>query len=492
MTELLIVGAGPTGLTLACAVARYGVGVRVVDKLAAPHPGSRGKGLNPRSREILADLGVGERIEAGGVTHLVFRKYRDGKVVADTDPVAHLAPTPDAPYDSGIMLPQWRVEAILRDRLAEFGVTVEWDVDVTGLVQDADGVVAEVAGGRWIAADYVAGCDGGHSAVRELLGIPFAGTTAAEVVMAVGDVEVDGLDPHYWHQWIDGGTGIMLCPFRDSPMWQAQGAYVEGRPPSLESFQEQVNHFSRRDDIRLSHPTWLSSWRVNVRMADRYRVGRVLIAGDAAHVHPIAGGLGMNTGIQDAWNLAWKLGLVLTGKAADSLLDTYEEERLPVAAWTLDLTGRMHEAVLAAIRVPGVGTEAVGVDLGDVHGLGIGYRWSSLAPASSLETTGPRPGDRAPDAPLPDGTTLFDAFAGSHFTLLGFGALAVHPLKRLRESDASLVRTVAAPDEVAAGYGIDGDALVLVRPDNHIALVVAPGDWAAVERYLAGLHSGEQ
>src|SRR5436305_13490226 len=140
MTELLIVGAGPTGLTLACAVARYGVGVRVVDKLAGPHPGSRGKGLNPRSQEILADLGVGKRIQAGGVTHLVFRKYRAGQVVADTDPVAHLAPTPDAPYDSGLMIPQWRVEGILRDRLAEFGVEVEWGVEVTGLVQDDDGI----------------------------------------------------------------------------------------------------------------------------------------------------------------------------------------------------------------------------------------------------------------------------------------------------------------------------------------------------------------
>jgi hypothetical protein len=207
-------------------------------------------------------------------------------------------------------------------------------------------------------------------------------------------------------------------------------------------------------------------------MVDQYRVGRVFLAGDAAHVHPIAGGLGMNTGIQDAWNLSWKLAFVLTGQAGPALLDTYQEERLPIAAWTLNLTTERLKVVLDAVRQPGVGLEKVLTPEG--RGLDINYRWSSLA---TDRLDGPvKAGDRAPDA------GLFEVFAGPHFTLLGFGApTAVSGF-------GNTVRTHAVTDAAAReAYGITGDALVLVRPDNYIALTAQPDDAEAVHNYLANL-----
>ncbi|MEV4614714.1 FAD-dependent monooxygenase [Kitasatospora sp. NPDC049258] len=497
MTTVVIVGAGPTGLTLACGLARQGVRVRLLDQAAAFATGSRGKTLNPRSLEVLADLGIADRLAARGRTHLPYRKYFDGAFVADTDPYADARPTPHAPYESGLYLPQWQVEETLRERLAELGGRVELDSRLDRFEQDADGVSALLADGRTIAADYLVACDGGRSTVRKRLGIPLEGSSDPGFALVCGDVEVAGLEPDAWHQWFGPTGALLLCPLGDGNAWQLQASPefdADGRPlpPSLESFRRLVELRTGRRDIRLARATWLSTWRVNVRMVDRYRVGRVLLAGDCAHVHPIAGGLGMNTGIQDAWNLGWKLGHVLTGLAGPDLLDSYQEERLPVAAWTLGVSSAGMAAVIEGVRTPGVGVEAGRV--ADATGLGIDYRWSSLA---EDRLGGPlRAGDRAPDAPCtgPDGepVRLFEAFAGSHYTLLGFGPAARPALEGL-PAHVRPVAIDAGPGSLAdhaghahRGYGITGDALVLVRPDNHVALT-APADAAAPEAVRAYL-----
>ncbi|MER5352122.1 FAD-dependent monooxygenase [Kitasatospora sp. NPDC002551] len=479
MTTVVIVGAGPTGLTLACGLARQGVAVRVIDRVERFPTGSRGKTLNPRSLEVLADLGLGERLMAAGRTHLPFRKYFEGAFVDETEPFAGAVPTATAPYPASLWLPQTRVERLLRERLAEHGVRVERGTELVDLRQDGSGVEVRLADGGRIAAGYLVACDGGRSTVRKLLGIPFVGDGDPEPVMVCGDVEVDGLDPSAWHQWFGPQGAFMLCPFPGTRRWQLQASPetdADGRAlaPSLEGFRRLAARHTGRADLRLSNATWLSTWRVNVRVAERFREGRILLAGDCAHVHPTAGGLGMNTGIQDAWNLAWKLGYVLRGLAGPGLLDTYQEERLPVAAWTLDVTSAGMAAVMDGIATPGVGVEAGRV--GDLTGLALGYRWSSLA-ADGLP--GPvRAGDRAPDSPCagPDGAParLFERFAGDHFTLLGFGATARPALDAL----PAHVHPVPLDDPAGTArraYGVTGDALVLVRPDNHIALV-APAD----------------
>ncbi|MFF4221380.1 FAD-dependent monooxygenase [Streptomyces abikoensis] len=495
-TDVLIVGAGPTGLTLACSLARAGAAVRIIDKSPEFHRNSRGKGLNQRSRELFDDLGVGERAAASGIEHITLRKYRDGVAVADHVAFADRSPTPDTPYASGLLIPQWRTEEILRERLADHGVQVELGCELAGFTQDADGVVATLADGRRITASYLVGCDGGHSPVRKALGVAFEGETEAEESMVVGDVRADGLDPAYWHQWFDEDAALMLCPFPGSAHWQLQGSPerdADGRPlpPSLESFQRLFERCARIPDVRLTDPTWFSIYRVNVRMADRFRVGRVLLAGDAAHVHSIAGGLGMNTGIQDAFNLGWKLAFVVRGLAGPGLLDTYEEERLPVAAWTLDLTNERLRAVLEGVREAGVGTEAVVTD--DTTTLGVGYGWSSLA------WGGPKAGERAPDAPCRDAVTgkgirLFEVFAGPRFTLLGVGPTSAKALAEVLadagEKYDGMLTALRVDDHeghVRRAYGIEGDGLVLVRPDNHIALSVAADRGAEVMDRLARL-----
>lgn len=507
VAQVLIIGSGPTGLTLACDLARRSVDVRIIDKSTDFPRTSRAKGPNPRSLEVLEDLGVADRVLAASTPPPPMRKYRNGLPVADADPFEASRPTPDAPYDRPRLIAQWRLEEILRDRLAEHGVEVELGAEATGLTQGPGSVTVALADGRSVEARYAVGCDGGHSPVRKLLGVAFEGRTAEEQSMVCGDVTADGPDRRYWHQWFDEDGAVMLCPIPGtrSGWWFQAGPERDGAgtpaPPSLESFRRLFARHTGLPGDRLSRAELLSTYRVNERMADRYRVGRVLLAGDAAHVHSIAGGLGMNTGIQDAYNLGWKLALVVTGRAAPGLLDTYEEERLPVAARTLGITAERLRVTLEAIKEPGggldaaVGPETLGLGPGD------GYRWSSLArdarggldggdadgdargvrrgeaggggrpaavsptgrdsgrstapnavPEAAPDTapgpgrdTAPRAGDRAPDAPCRDAATgapvrLFEVFAGPHFTLLGFGPGTADALRAAAAEYGGLLR----------------------------------------------------
>jgi len=470
MTDVLVVGAGPTGLTLACDLARRGVAVRIIDRAAEFASGSRGKGLSPRSVEVLDDLAVIERTLAGGVTHLPHRKYQGAEVVAEADPEAGRTPTPDIPYPTGLMIPQWRVEGILRERLADFGVGVELGAELRGFVQDADGVTATV-GESQVRVRYLVGCDGGRSTVRRTLGLKMHGETPDVQLMAVGDVEVDGLGRDAWHQWFAGDSAIMLCPLPGTDVFQVQASHeldAGGSPlePTLERFQQTFDRVAGVPGVRLHDLGWRSTYRVNVRMVDRLQVGRVFLAGDSAHVHPIAGGLGMNTGIQDAYNLGWKLGLVLAGHATSRLLDTYAEERLPIAARLLDITSELLDVVLKAIKERGGGVDAAATT--ELTQLTLGYPWSRLSRGAAGRSSGPCPGERAPDALLPDGTRLFDLFRGPHFTLLGPGAPPSGDLVRAYRADP---------------YGTG--ALVLVRPDGYVGLVTT--DPAAVGDYLRAL-----
>jgi 2-polyprenyl-6-methoxyphenol hydroxylase-like FAD-dependent oxidoreductase len=331
-----------------------------------------------------------DRVLASVATHLPHRKYRGAEVVAEVDPEAGLVPTPAVPYPVGLLIPQWRVEQVLRERLADFGVAVERGAELRGFTQHADGVTA-VVGEEQLQARYLVGCDGGRSTVRKALGLSLRGETPDVQLMAVGDVEVDGLGRDAWHQWFAGDGGIMLCPLPGTKAFQVQASHEldqDGAPlePTLDRFQQTFDRVAGVPGVRLHDLGWRSSYRVNVRMVDQLRAGRVFLAGDAAHVHPIAGGLGMNTGIQDAYNLGWKLGLVLAGDATEGLLDTYEEERLPIASWLLDITSELLDVVLDAIREKGGGVDAVATS--ELTQLALRYPWSRLSRQATSRAAG--------------------------------------------------------------------------------------------------------
>ncbi|MER6502745.1 FAD-dependent monooxygenase [Streptomyces sp. NPDC001455] len=499
--SVLISGAGPTGLTLGLELARRGVPVRIIDKEEGFTTASRGKaGIQPRTLEVFYDLGAIDEVLASGTQRLPFRRYRRDRPINETIPYLDNAPTQGEPFRRLHFMPQSRVEEILRERLAEYGVAVELGTELVEFEQtDADRVTATVAtaqGTEQVSAAYLVGCDGGRSLVRKRLGISFEGFTEEDKQLIVGDVQVDGLAPDAWYQWLDLDLGVvMLCPLSGTRSWQIQATPpldAGGRPmePSVEALQQAVDRATGMP-IRVHDATWLSASRINVRMADRLRVGRVFLAGDAAHVHPVLGALGANTGVQDAYNLGWKLALVLAG-AAQELLDTYQEERLPVARWTLDTSVASTRAVFEEMT-GGIGGAEAGLTQETLQ-LGLEYRASSLSRAMLGETGGGvQAGDRAPDSVCLDMAgqlvRLFDVFRGPHFTLLGFGAGCGTALREVAAAGPDDLRTCLLGERPAA-YGLGADTLVLVRPDGYIGLTAPSGDSAAVLGYLGSLLGG--
>ncbi|SFW71049.1 FAD-dependent oxidoreductase [Amycolatopsis australiensis] len=496
-TDVLVIGAGPTGLTLACDLARRGVDVRVIERFDRPSVASRGKGLQPRSLEILDDLGVAGEILARGATKLPVRMIdADGSVV-DREPIATPVPDPSmTPYPELLWIAEFDVEGPLRDRLALDGVHVEFATTATALEQHDDHVLVHVNSARGpasIRARWVVGADGGKSTVRHCLGLPFEGFTMDDY-WYLGDLRLDGLDHSLQYIFPTAEGMIGLTPLPTTDLWQWQSTIKAGaelREPSLPLYQRLLDEHLGAGRVTLTDATWLSLYRANVRLVPRYRVGRVLLAGDAAHAHSPAGAQGMNTGIQDSWNLAWKLGAVLSGADA-SLLDTYEEERRPVAAAVLRLsTTRMRKFVAtAADGADGVnkGLASMGGEV--TTGLAIGY------PASSLSLDGRR-AERAPYAaglrgPGFAGST-FDLFRGPHWTILVFSDRA-DSTKSFAGLPADVhvhrIGTGAIHDSrgaAAARFDTGPETVVLVRPDGYIAARAPLGETAQVRAHVQRL-----
>jgi 2-polyprenyl-6-methoxyphenol hydroxylase-like FAD-dependent oxidoreductase len=502
-TTVLIVGAGPTGLALACDLGRRGVAFRIIDRAPAYFAGSRGKGLQPRSLEVLDDFGLVDRILENGRFHIPFRAYDGATVLGEFDMHEGRHPTPNVPYASSLIIPQWRVEETLRQCVDAAGAHVELAAELTAIEQDEEGVTATVQQAdatRQIRCRYLVGADGAHSFVRKSMNIGFEGETWKDERMLVGDVRVDGLDRDHWHSWPRHEKGwVALCPLPSTESFQFQAqiaADVDGEP-TLATFQGILNERSGRTDLRLSEPTWISLYRANVRMVDRYRVGRVFLAGDAAHVHSPAGGQGMNTGIQDAYNLGWKLAAVLNG-ATEALLHTYEEERLPVAADMLGITTRLHRQVFSTnVQAMRRGPETLQLDLN--------YRGSSLSWHDDLPQIPLQAGDRAPDAPLVDRqgkrVRLFDVFRGTHFTLLNFGHDNLEQLNKIAETQKQILRLCSIGADAFPGLQLsdtDGHARLayvgeekaffLVRPDGYIGVLGDSRSIDRVENYLNHIH----
>ena len=468
--DVLVVGAGPTGLALGADLARRGVDALVVERADALFPGSRGKGIQPRTMEVFDDLGVLDAIHAAGGGYPVGMIWQDGERVGEHQMFDPAEPSDDSPYNAPWMVPQWRTQEILFARLQELGGRVAFGREVVTAAQDENGVTVGFASGAPVRARYVVAADGGRSAVRRALGIAMAGETVDPHPMLVADVRITGLDRDNWHVFPpreDTGGFLAICPLAGTEDFQVVAQFPEGTDVdlSLDGIRKTVASRSHLSPEAVTEVRWASDFRPRTALAERFRAGRVLLAGDAAHIHFPAGGQGLNTSVQDAYNLGWKLGAVLRGEAPSSLLDTYEEERLPVAADMLGLSTRIHR-----------GEARRG---GATRQLGLGYRGSSLAmeTRTGLSDEALQAGDRAPDGTV-DGVRLFDVFRGPHWTLLTVGTVTETPV-------LPGARTARIGSHEPYGTGV-----FLVRPDGYVGW--AGTDARGLEEYAArvGLSTG--
>jgi 2-polyprenyl-6-methoxyphenol hydroxylase-like FAD-dependent oxidoreductase len=404
-------------------------------------------------------------------------------VLGERDSHVGRYPAPSTSYVSRLITPQWRVKEALRGLLERSGGRVELSTELVAIEQDQDTVIATLTHdgeqGR-VQCSYFVAADGGKSFVRKRLDVPFEGETWEDARMYLGDVRLRGLDRDAWHSWPNHPDGLLaLCPLPSTDEFQFQVQVPPGveREPSLELFRQLVREHTGGVEIELTEAPWFSLYRVNIRMVARYRIGRVFLAGDAAHVPSPAGGQGMNTGIQDAYNLGWKLGSVLAG-APDALLDTYEEERLPVAANVLGLSTKLHKQITSQTDEDKVRRDAVTLQLG------ITYKEMSLSQSSGGVDLKVMAGDRAPDAPglnaKGEPVRLFDVFRGPHFTLLRLfgpdGQMSGKAWMGVKHVDVRKAQKANNGADVymdafghfAAAYGGGNGEYMLVRPDGYV------------------------
>ncbi|MCK1718756.1 FAD-dependent oxidoreductase [Bradyrhizobium sp. 141] len=485
--DVLICGAGAAGLTLAIDLARRGVSFRLIEKQDGPFQGSRGKGIQPRTLEIFEDLGIVDRIVAAGGLYPPQRKYRDDGSFIASEMAEHTAPPPAEPYNMALIIPQFLTEAVMRERLLGLGGRVEFGCELVGLEQDEDGVTARLSGGageETLRVHYLIGADGGRSFVRHELGIGFQGKTLG-VRAVVADVILSGLDRTAWHRFNDGAMDrqISLCPLAGTELFQLQAPVpLEGEVDlSAEGLSMMVAERTARNDIRIQSVHWASAYQMNARLADRYRDGRAFLIGDAAHIHPPTGGQGLNTSVQDAYNLGWKLAAAIGGASA-TLLDSYERERRPVAATMLGLSTDLLEAAKRGDMRRGR----------EVQQLDIGYRGSPLALELSGHIAGPFAGARAPDAPLRGAAgqpiRLFGLLRGTHWTLLGYqvnrGAVSARTGLHIHCIGPN-AELVDESEHFRAAYTVSPGDWVLVRPDGYIAAFVNSQQIDRLTHFLA-------
>ncbi|MEU5875327.1 FAD-dependent monooxygenase [Glycomyces sp. NPDC047369] len=459
-TQVAITGAGPTGLMLACELRLAGVDVLVLEREHARRTvESRAGGLHARTLEVLDQRGLADRFLERG-------RRRPG---------AHYAGLPldlaDLPtrFPYLLLLMQSEVERLLEERALETGASILRGAELAGFGQDGDGVTLGLADGTSLRADYLVGCDGGRSTVRRLARIGFPGTPATMTAM-LGDVHLT--DPPereiFQERRADGSFSVL----KFGPDWYRvitnEFDRVRDRddPVTLDVLSAAMRKIAGTD-FGMHSPRWLSHHGDAARQADRYRDRRVLLAGDAAHVHFPAGGQGLNTGVQDAVNLGWKLAAVVRGQAPDSLLDTYGAERHPVAARVLQNT----RAQTALWRVDDH-TSALRDTMADLLGVD-GVRTRLAGEITAIDTRYPMPGsDDLLGRRMPD----LDLEGGRVSDLLHRGRAVLLDLAGLRGLEAVAAGWTGGADLVrarpAAPFGADA---VLIRPDGHVAWAARPG-----------------
>jgi 2-polyprenyl-6-methoxyphenol hydroxylase-like FAD-dependent oxidoreductase len=533
VVDALVVGAGPTGLTMASELVRHGLSCRLVDQAPGPSKYSKALVVQARTLEVFDMMGLVDWFVDAGQPMRALNIYLQGRQIARIafDGL-------DSPYPYPLIIEQSETERILAENLARQGLTAERQITLSDFTAGADVVEATLrhADGRTesVRARWLLGCDGAHSTVRHVLKLPFEGAPYHEDFI-LGDVRLDWPMPSgEGHGFLAKRELLVALPMRGEHRFRLiarreGNGVAAGQDPTVAEFQALLDREAGSLSGKVSDPVWLASFHLHRRIVPELRQGRVFLAGDAAHIHSPAGGQGMNTGIQDAFNLAWKIALVQTGAGQPVLLDSYQAERHPVAESVLRNTDRMFRFALG---------ESVWLRLvrqwlapllfkqewlqrrlrGFVSELDLNYRESPIVDpkTDAAFRAGLHPGDRAPDVTLVAAGTntpvpLFELWRGTRHTLILCGTAADLPrLETIRraipERHAALLSTltiISGPDGQAGtpasgngsvvldpdrsfprAYGAESPCLFLVRPDGYLAFCGWNPDAGRLNAYL--------
>jgi 2-polyprenyl-6-methoxyphenol hydroxylase-like FAD-dependent oxidoreductase len=536
LIDVLVVGAGPTGLTLALQLRQLGLRFRIIDQNPTRSTTSKAIGLQYRVSEILTWMGLFERFRARGVVGSALNFYAHGaqllRVKLDRIENAHGR---GAFEPQSIVIPQNVTEALLADALREQNVAVERGVRFVSFTQNDEHVRSEIQHGdgssELIASRYLVSCEGAHSVIRKQAGITFVGKPYPLAVF-MADVAVDWSRPHTdVHVWFHPDGMFSAIPLPGDHRWRLfveinQDPNAPATDVTLDLIQGMLAERTGDQVTRVSNPLWMSEFRISCRMVDRFNVGRVFLAGDAAHIHSPTGGQGITTGVGDVTNLAWKLGMVLRGEAAPALLDTYSRERLPVVRQVLHTTDQNTSVFLPHSRPGQLLRDHVLLPLlrrrmvqqrltRRLSQLDMHYRNQPLSAhqeVSLFKRVRVRAGDRTPDVAFQDAQTqehitLFALMDRAHPTALIGGNTPEGQIERLLAAFDRL----SMPAFVVAGttqsqhrrglidttgdfarlYGARGAFLYLVRPDGYVGLFQQPIDERAIQDYLTRLYRAE-
>jgi 2-polyprenyl-6-methoxyphenol hydroxylase-like FAD-dependent oxidoreductase len=508
-TDVVIVGAGPTGLSLACQLQRYGIDFVVIEKNEGVTKFSKAIGVQARTLEIYEQIGLAQRaIEQGTIAEKV-RLLARGKVRGEIQLVDYGRDFSDYPFI--LMLEQSKNEELLYDYLQAHDRGILWQTELESFSQDDSGVTARlrtVDGElQTVNANYLVGCDGAKSVVRPALGLTFEGSTF-ERLFFVADARIDWELPHDAIQVsLAKNVFTAFFPMKGENRYRIVGPFPEGAHENEDVRYEEIEAQIKSEgqlQLEISDVSWFSLYRVHSRRVNKFFEGRCFVAGDAAHIHSPAGAQGMNTGIQDVYNLAWKLALVIKHRAGEKLLESYNEERLPNAQRLLETTDRMFELVagsnwlLSWIRITifpyfaGFATNLEPVRkrfFPLISQTGIHYRRAHLSDHSSDSNFKVKAGDRLPYF-LVNGRSIHSYLFEPKFHLLLF-AKHHDQYQSLRQTLASEHAEIAdeqffiLDERISKAFGSSEPFIVLLRPDNHIAFLSSEISLKRVQAYFA-------